>query len=785
NYTKVAYDIANDKFYIDRSKSGFGTNDFFQTFSQKSVLTADGTVELHIYVDRSSVEVFMDQNTVVGSAQIFPLAGCDGLEVFAQGGQVTANIEIMPLTTIWTNKAQVTKSTEVLVPSNNVSKYLGDEFTIEAAIYPNEVNQAVTWEMADNDILTMVVDGNTATFTAKETGVVTATVFATDDTTLFKEITFTIRENHFVTNLDWTPFPNAWYFSHTQFISQSPANSFAFADKRVVSDHYKYSADVDYNSGIVNLIFGAQNTNAYNGCYAIQLIAGSNQVRLFDFKNDYTFASIATSALKATNNRIEVEVMGSVITATVNGVIAINKDIKSTGRLYSNGLFALGICNGTAKFSNVNYTDGLEIAAQKLTLPSDPKINYMGRIDFTNPDKPLFAYPNVTIKAKFEGTSLAFLLKNYNGSRFSNNYFVAIIDDQAPVRFMVSADQQEYTIAKDLAEGIHTVVVVKITESYNGVCEFLGFKTDDQKSLVTPDALPELKLEFLGNSITCGYGIEGGPQPGSDNSYYTYAAVAARELEAQFHTTSYSGIGVVVGFPPFLMKDMYSRTIAVENDGPLPADNNWNFSQYVPQYRVLALGTNDFGLGFGAGEISTETFNNAYSSLLADVRVANPNATLICTNSPMISATKLGSSIIQVVNDHNTAGDDKVYYFGFSFMKGGGDGGHPGMDDGQKNGQELADFIKNLIATSGYSEKMNHSQVTVYPNPTKNLIHIKSPLKATSVDVFDMTNKRVKTVNVTLPGEVDIDVSSLSKGLYIFSIVGENDSRTIKKVCAL
>jgi hypothetical protein len=38
-----------------------------------------------------------------------------------------------------------------------------------------------------------------------------------------------------------------------------------------------------------------------------------------------------------------------------------------------------------------------------------------------------------------------------------------------------------------------------------------------------------------------------------------------------------------------------------------------------------------------------------------------------------------------------------VFYFGFQPMKGGGYNGHPGVDDGIRDGKALADFIKLKI----------------------------------------------------------------------------------------
>ena len=423
-----------------------------------------------------------------------------------------------------------------------------------------------------------------------------------------------------------------------------------------------------------------------------------------------------------------------------------------------------------------------EVDTTNLILPSNPNISYMGRIDFTNPDKPLFAYPNVTIQAKFQGTSLEMYLNHYNGSDFSDNYFVSVVDGEAPVKFLVTNGQKKYTIAKDLTDGIHTVEITKVTESYCGECEFLGFKTSPAKSLLTPEPLPDLKLEFYGNSITCGYGIEGGAQPASDNSYKAYPAVAARELNAQFHTISYSGIGVVKGYPSFLMKNMYNRTIALTTYKPFPANNTWDFARYIPNVVVVALGTNDYNLGFGAGTISIATFSTGYKSLIAQIRAAYPNAQIVCTNSPMISNTKLGSTINDVVTDIKTAGDNRVYYFSFSQMHGGGFNGHPGVADGQTNGKELAAYISSILSTSSIDQMdVKKNSFMVYPNPVKNSITINSSELVKCIELSDLTGKILndKKVNGTV---ASIDLTEYPSGIYLLKATNTQGEISIQKV---
>ena len=53
--------------------------------------------------------------------------------------------------------------------------------------------------------------------------------------------------------------------------------------------------------------------------------------------------------------------------------------------------------------------------------PTDPKIQYTGRISFTNPERPAWNFPGVQIIASFEGTSLRMIAKPRSG------YFMAQI----------------------------------------------------------------------------------------------------------------------------------------------------------------------------------------------------------------------------------------------------------------------------------------------------------------------------------------------------------------------
>ena len=118
--TVVKYNFDTGTISIDRSQSGTLLSDkFAQVHSQNNVTkNADGSIDLHLYVDRSSVEVYSANDTVSGADQIFPNATSNGLQVFSVGGNATADIAIYPLATIWNADYTKVDEAKAKVPSD-------------------------------------------------------------------------------------------------------------------------------------------------------------------------------------------------------------------------------------------------------------------------------------------------------------------------------------------------------------------------------------------------------------------------------------------------------------------------------------------------------------------------------------------------------------------------------------------------------------------------------------------------------------------------------------------
>lgn len=107
--TIIGYEARREKLYLDRSQSGDSSFDpHFAGLHSADLPPAAGAVRMHIFIDRSSVEVFGNDGQVVISDCIFPGAGSLGLKLFTQGGDVLLKrldlIELMPASITATEK---------------------------------------------------------------------------------------------------------------------------------------------------------------------------------------------------------------------------------------------------------------------------------------------------------------------------------------------------------------------------------------------------------------------------------------------------------------------------------------------------------------------------------------------------------------------------------------------------------------------------------------------------------------------------------------------------------
>ncbi|MDQ3813499.1 MAG: GDSL-type esterase/lipase family protein, partial [Armatimonadota bacterium] len=285
--------------------------------------------------------------------------------------------------------------------------------------------------------------------------------------------------------------------------------------------------------------------------------------------------------------------------------------------------------------------------------PDDPNIRYVGRFDRGDKAGPRCAWSASTVAFKFQGTAANVKIKDGNQNRWQVE-----IDGKPTVTLQMREGTHLYSVATDLAAGEHTVRLVKATEAFCGASQFLGFQMSEGGKLLPPPA-PARRLEVIGDSISAGYGNEAASKeehftPKTENAYFTYGAMAARQLDADYMCIAWSGKKM---WPNNTIPELYDRTL------PLDAGSKWDFSQWIPDVVLINLGTNDFGK-----ENPDEAgWTDAYKAFIGRLRQHYPAAEIYCATSPMMGdwgANKARTThrryLDKIVTDLKAAGDAKV-----------------------------------------------------------------------------------------------------------------------------
>ncbi|MGM7724032.1 glycoside hydrolase family 32 protein [Metabacillus sp. Hm71] len=89
--TIVKYDKRQQKVVLDRSMSGQPVGEIYGSKRQCSV--KDGNIKFHLFVDTSSVEIFINDGEEVFTSRIFPKQASDEIRFFANGGSVSLMAE--------------------------------------------------------------------------------------------------------------------------------------------------------------------------------------------------------------------------------------------------------------------------------------------------------------------------------------------------------------------------------------------------------------------------------------------------------------------------------------------------------------------------------------------------------------------------------------------------------------------------------------------------------------------------------------------------------------------
>ncbi len=201
-------------------------------------------------------------------------------------------------------------------------------------------------------------------------------------------------------------------------------------------------------------------------------------------------------------------------------------------------------------------------------------------------------------------------------------YVKVYIDGKPHSSYAISTGREKLLI--NLTSDFHKVSVFRITEGDSPLIikgfEFygseIGVREQRRKN--------QLKLEFIGDSLTCGYGVLGSRHSEGFHTYEEdvtagFSWLAAAELDVDARYIAISGQGIVkncngeTDTPIPLFYQWQTRS------GREPADTSWS-----PDIIIISAGTNDC-----SGGVSKEDFLIGAEKFTAQLRTIHPSADIV------------------------------------------------------------------------------------------------------------------------------------------------------------
>lgn len=284
------------------------------------------------------------------------------------------------------------------------------------------------------------------------------------------------------------------------------------------------------------------------------------------------------------------------------------------------------------------------------------------------------------------------MVVNSNGT----SYYTLYIDGVRQVnRLMFTNGTAEYTIATELSEGNHNIKLIKQTMIAHSSSAFISLIING--GVLARPLKNDLLIEFVGDSITCGYALVDGY---SSNNVGTaaymdatksFAYLTAEQLEADESFICNSGWAVLPSAPG-------------EVNGCIPAIYpNTSYVRSTELYNptrtadivVIHLGTND--LWHRAETYPTE-FTEAAKQFIRDVKVMNPNAKVIWAYGSMMNGSNLTGFEEKIRTAINYFGGAAAGYYMVQLPTNtSGGGSHPSAAAHVESANILTEFIRNNI----------------------------------------------------------------------------------------
>ena len=314
---------------------------------------------------------------------------------------------------------------------------------------------------------------------------------------------------------------------------------------------------------------------------------------------------------------------------------------------------------------------------------------------------------------------------------------------------------------KGLAEGTHTIKLVKATGYTLANVNLISVTLDGTVAKTAP-ANKELFIEYVGDSMSCGWGVVGNYDGAytAQDAALAYPYLVSEALGADMSVVALSGQGIIKGNPGIANGYKYAspfRSKATEYSFTRKAD-----------VIVINADTND-----GYENTAVATYISSFGNFVNYVREKNPDAHILVVCNMM--RTNYTTALEDYV--YNTlGGDDNNYYYYKAAETADVHSNHPSKEEHVEYAEELIAIIDSILKGTCDDGKEPPAAEDYVPNePTTT---IPTDYKTVYEQNFDNATTAESAGITSLYGG-NINPAFVDGALKISSAIDWNNSRAV------
>ncbi len=430
-----------------------------------------------------------------------------------------------------------------------------------------------------------------------------------------------------------------------------------------------------------------------------------------------TALSIPYTSVSAENNLSDLTHLQSALLG--------NSDIISSDDINNNGdVNVFDSC----KLKNILLQDIDTGVEKESSIPMTAEnVKIIGRTLYSD-DTTWLTMSGSAVEFNVTGSSAEVVIKGNYGIDADPDYrprYAVYVNDVLLVDKTLDSTEEKVSLLDEVDSSNAKVKVIMLSEAMYGTIGVNKVNVVSSSAKpVKPTAEQDLCIEFIGDSITCAYGVEGASNYESfktttENFTKSYAYLTAEKLGADYSAVCYSGHGVISGYTAdgnkntdSLIPDYYGYTSKIDG-----YKEPWDFETRKNDVVVINLGTNDSGYVNADVETRSQEFIDGYVDFLSTIREKNPDAYIICTLGTM-GCEDIYVFVEDAVEKYKAdSGDERVMSYLSTVQKqadGYGSDWHPSAVTQQNSAYVLADKICQALGMESDQIGLDVAENAVY-----------------------------------------------------------------------